>query len=205
MELLWVRHAEPQRVAPGTGKPANPPLTEHGREQAQRLAGWLAHEHIDAVLTSPQQRAIETAQPIADAHGLKIEVVEGLVEYDVQADHYIPMEELREKKDDQWQAMVEGRWEDYGGENPARFRDRIVPTLNAVIEAHPGETVVVVCHGGVINVYLAALLGIDRHLWFDPGYTSISRVRASRGGARSVGSINELAHLVSRWDPPDVS
>ena len=37
------------------------------------------------------------------------------------ADHYIPMEELRETKDDQWQAMVEGRWEDYGGENPERL------------------------------------------------------------------------------------
>ena len=84
------------------------------------------------------------------------------------------------------------------------FRTRIVTRLDAVIAEHPGERVAVVCHGGVINVYLAALLGIDRHLWFDPGYTSISRVRASRTGARSVGSINELAHLVGRWDPPAV-
>jgi len=68
--------------------------------------------------------------------------------------------------------------------------------LDRVIAAHPGERVAVVCHGGVINVYLGALLGIDRHLWFDPGYTSISRVRASRTGERSIGSVNELAHLV---------
>ncbi len=111
------------------------------------------------------------------------------------ADHYIPMEELRETKDDRWQAMIEGRWEDYGGENPERFRERIVPKLEGVIDAHPGETVIVVCHGGVINVYLAAILGLSQHLWFDPGYTSITRVRAARSGERSLASLNETAHL----------
>ena len=124
-----------------------------------------------------------------------------MCEYDANADSYIPIEELREAKDDRWQAMIEGRWQDFGGEAPDVFRARIVTRLDGIIAEHPGERVAVVCHGGVINVYLAALLGIDRHLWFDPGYTSINRVRASRSGARSVGSINELGHLLGRWDP----
>jgi probable phosphoglycerate mutase len=47
----------------------------------------------------------------------------------------------------------------------------------------------------VINVYLAALLGLTPQLWFDPGYTSVSRVRAARSGARSLASLNETAHL----------
>ena len=47
----------------------------------------------------------------------------------------------------------------------------------------------------MINVYLAALLGLAQHLWFDPAYTSVSRVRASRHGARSLASLNETAHL----------
>ena len=200
MELLWVRHAEPQRVAPGTGRPANPPLTEHGREQAQRLAGWLAHEHIDAVLTSPQQRAIETAQPIADAHGLKIEIVEGLVEYDVQSDHYIPMEELRATNDPRLQDMMEGRWEMFGGESPDVFAARIRDTLDAVIAAHAGQRVIAVCHGGVINVALAIVLELDRLLWFDPHYTSLSRVFASRAGVRSLSLLNSDAHLIGRRD-----
>ncbi len=198
MELLWVRHAEPERIAPGTGKPANPRLTTHGREQAQRLADWLAHEHVDAVLSSPQQRAIETAQPIADAHGLEIEVVDGLVEYDVQSDHYIPVEELRSTNDPRFQDMIEGRWEAFGGESPEIFRTRVEATLTALIAAHPGERVVAVCHGGVINVALAIVLGFDRLLWFDPHYTSLSRVVASRTGARSLASLNENAHLIAR-------
>ena len=76
MELLWVRHGEPERIAPGSGIPADPPLTPRGREQAERLAAWLAFESIDRVLSSPQRRAIETAEPIASAHGLDVEVVE---------------------------------------------------------------------------------------------------------------------------------
>jgi probable phosphoglycerate mutase len=197
MELVLVRHAEPVRIGPdeSDGGPADPQLTTRGLDQAARLGTWLAGEPVHHVVSSPLRRAVETAAPVAAAHGLETEILGGLREWDASSEHYIPMEELREAKDDQWQAMVEGRWEDYGGENPERFRARIAPTLNAVIEAHPGETVVVVCHGGVINVYLAALLGLEQHLWFDPAYTSMSRVRAARSGARSLASLNETAHL----------
>jgi probable phosphoglycerate mutase len=198
MDLLLVRHAEPERIAPGTGEPANPSLTSHGREQSQRLAGWLAPEHIDAVVSSPQQRALETAAPIADAHGLKVAVVDGLVEYDVQSDSYIPMEELRATNDPRLAAMIEGRWESFGGESTERFRARVEATLDALIADHPGERVVAVCHGGVINVALAIVLGLDRLLWFDPHYTSLSRVVASRNGVRSLASLNENAHLIAR-------
>jgi len=197
MELVLVRHAEPIRIGPeeSGGEAVDPELTRRGADQAARLGAWLALEPVHHVVSSPLRRAQETAHPVAAAHGLTVETIAGLREWDAEADHYIPMEELRESKNDQWQAMIEGRWEDYGGENPETFRGRIVPTLDAVIDSHPGETVVVVCHGGVINVYLAALLGLPHHLWFDPGYTSISRVRAARGGARSLATLNETAHL----------
>ena len=206
MELLVIRHAEPVRVTAeeSGGAPADPQLTTRGRDQADRLGDWVGAEGVDHVVSSPLRRATETAAPLAARLGLDVVIDDQLCEYDANADSYIPIEELRETKDERWQAMIEGRWQDFGGEAPDVFRTRIVTRLDAVIDEHPGQRVAVVCHGGVINVYLAALLGIDRHLWFDPGYTSISRVRASRTGARSVGSINELAHLVGRWDPPAV-
>ena len=201
MELLWVRHAEPERIAPGSGVPANPSLTARGRDQAQRLADWLALEHVDAIVSSPQRRAIETAEPIANAHHLAVEVVDGLVEYDVQSDHYIPMEELRATNDPRLLDMMEGRWESFGGESTDVFRARIAKTLDALIDGHPGHKVVAVCHGGVINVALALILGLDRELWFDPHYTSLSRVVASRTGVRSLASLNERAHLEARREP----
>jgi len=201
VELLLIRHAEPVRIGPGTAAgPADPHLTERGRAQADRLAAWLAAEPIDAVLSSPLRRARDTAEPVGRALGVDVEVVDNLMEYDARSDFYIPVEELRETRDHHWTAMIEGRWDELGGEPPDQFRARIVPCVDAIIERFPGGTVAAVCHGGVINVYLAALLGLDRHLWFHPEYTSISRVAAARTGERSVVTLNETAHLVATRD-----
>ena len=201
MDLLLVRHAEPERIEGGNGVPANPRLTDRGRAQAQRLADWLAHERVDVVLSSPQRRARETAAPIAAAHGVEIEVVDGLVEYDVHADHYIPMEELRANKDPRVDDMIAGRWETFGAESTEVFRARVSATIDDIIAAHPGQRVVAVCHGGVVNVALAVVLDLDRTLWFDPHYTSLSRLLAARSGVRSIVSINERAHLDARREP----
>jgi probable phosphoglycerate mutase len=196
MELLLIRHAEPVRIGPGEGDgPVDPALTERGRDQADRLAAWLAPDGIDHVVTSPMVRARETAAPLLAGTGREPEIDTALTEYDARADHYIPVEELRATNDDRWTAMVEGRWEEFGGEEPSVFRGRIVPRIDAIAAGHPGERVAVVCHGGVINVYLAAVLGIDRLLWFDPVYTSVSRVLVSRDGIRSLATLNETAHL----------
>lgn len=197
MDLLFVRHAEPVRIdaSESGGRPVDPHLTPAGTEQAERLALWLSHERIDAVVSSPQRRARETAAPIARVHGLDVEIVEGIVEYDVQADHYIPVEELKAKRDPRWYAMLEGRWTEFGGDSPDEFRDRVAEAVDEIIGRFAGRRVVAVCHGGVINVALATILGIDRLLWFDPHYTSLSRVVASRDGVRSVVSLNERAHL----------
>ena len=198
MDLLWVRHGEPERIAPGLGVPADPALTPLGREQAQRLGDWLAFETIDAVVSSPMRRATETAAPIAAAHGLDVEVVPSLIEYDSKSDHYIPMAELAATKDERWIAMVEGRWEDFGGDPPDEFRARVADSVDMLVERFAGQRVVAVCHGGVVNVALGLVLGIEQPLWFEPGYSSLHRVKASRGGIKSIASINELAHLSAR-------
>jgi probable phosphoglycerate mutase len=52
-----------------------------------------------------------------------------------------------------------------------------------------------VCHGGVINAYLSTILHIERPLFFEPNYTSISRVVAASSGVRSLVSVNEIPHL----------
>ena len=200
MELLWVRHGEPVRIEPGSGVRADPELTARGAEQAQRLAAWLAFEPIDAIVCSPLLRAVDTAAPIAKACGVEVEVVEGLIEYDSNSDHYIPMEELRANKDERWQAMVDGTWDLFGADLPDVFRARVDGTVSELISRFAGKRVVAVCHGGVINVALGSVLGVEQPLWFEPGYTSLSRMIASRTGIRSVASLNELAHLHATRD-----
>lgn len=204
MELVLVRHAEPVRLtsADTGGAPADPGLTSLGHEQASKLAGWLAHEAFDALITSSKRRAIETAAPVATRLGIGPAVDDGWLEYDAQADDYIPMEELRATDDPRFQAMIDGRWQEFGAEHPDVFRAQVSEALDRTIEQHPGKRVLVVCHGGVINVALALVLGLDRHLWFEPGFTSISRIVASRHGIRSATSVNETAHLFATREAP---
>jgi broad specificity phosphatase PhoE len=202
MELLLIRHAEPVRIAAGeaTGAPptpADPGLTARGVDQAERLAAWLAADGVDVIATSPLRRSRETAAPLAETLGLEPMVVEGISEYDAHSDEYIPIEELRALKDDRWHATIEGRWADVGGVDPRAFQQQVVPAIDDLIARHPGQTVAAFCHGGVVNVYLAHVLGIDRLLWFHPEYTSISREHAARTGPKSVATVNETAHLVA--------
>ena len=196
MELLLIRHGEPERIEAAEG-PADPPLNKRGREQASRLAAWLKDEDIHEIWGSPLVRAIETAEPLCAALGLPLRADDRLAEYDRDASSYIPVEELRQLKDERWQAMVEGRLANDGTEvDHETFVDDVVAAIEEIIERNTGtRRVAVVCHGGVINCFVGRLLGIQRILWFEPRYTSINRVLASRGGVRSVGSLNEIAHL----------
>lgn len=198
MELLLIRHGEPVRIesAGGAGVPADPSLSERGGAQATRLARWLAEERLDHVCVSPLRRAIETARPLAEVLGLTPQVVKGLAEFDAAADEYIPMEELRRVGGPRFRAMVEGRWSDLGLDiDPDAFNRGVIETLEGLVVAHPGEVVAAVCHGGVINLYLSYILGTRDRLWFEPAYTSITRVVAARTGERTVVSVNESAHL----------
>jgi len=192
-----VRHGLPVRVEGAEG-PADPVLTDEGRRQSERLAEWLAHEHIDHLMSSTLRRAQQTAAPVGDRLGLGVELVQGLSEFDADADSYIPIEELRQTRDPRFFALVEGRWDELGSTvDPSAFADLVHTTIEGVIERFPGQRVAVVCHGGVINLYLGRILGAERHLWFEPGYTSISRVAASRDGHRTIVSLNETAHLIA--------
>jgi 2,3-bisphosphoglycerate-dependent phosphoglycerate mutase len=195
MDLLLVRHALPERVEGAEG-PADPVLTSEGRRQSELLAEWLAHERIDHLMSSTLRRAQETAAPISERMDLDVELVQGLSEFDADADSYIPIEELRRTKDPRFYALVEGRWDELGSSlDPNAFADLVFTTIEAVVERFAGQRVAIVCHGGVINLYLGRILGVERHLWFEPNYTSISRVAASRAGHRTIVSLNETAHL----------
>jgi len=193
MELLLIRHGLPVRIE-DAGEPADPPLTEEGWEQARRLADWLADERVDAVYASPLRRARETAEPLAAAHGLEVVVDDELAEFDRDAHFYIPFEELRELKDERWHRMISGDWE-YGEVDPQTFREVVVGAVERVIETNPSRRVAIVCHGGVINAYASHILALAEPLFFEPFYTSVSRVMAARSGERSIASLNETGHL----------
>jgi probable phosphoglycerate mutase len=187
MELLLIRHALPVRIDEGAVEgPADPHLAPSGVTQAEALAGWLAEEAIDAVWSSPMRRALETAAPLADRLGLEVRVDDGLAEYDRHSLSYIPIEELKAANDPRWREIPE---------QPEEFRAEVVAAVERIVEAHPGQRVAVVCHGGVVNAYAGHVLKVDDPLFFLPTYTSITRVFASSTGIRSINTLNESAHL----------
>lgn len=193
MELLVIRHALPLRIERDDGKPANPALSELGHRQAERVADWLKDEPIDAIYASPLTRAQQTAMPLAAAKGLPIQTEPGIVEFDPDAESYVPLEELKATDPEAWRAMVQGGL--YGEIDFDLFRRTVVSSLERIIAENPSKTVAVVCHGGVINSWAAHILGIDTPLFFDPTYTSINRSLAASSGERMVVSLNESAHL----------
>ncbi len=187
MELFLIRHALPIRVDEGTNAgPADPALAPLGHRQSRALAEWLAEDRVDAIWSSPMRRALETAAPLADRLSLPVVVDDGLAEFDRDAASYIPLEELKAANDPRWMEVPE---------QPEHFRAVVVEAVERVVSAHPGQRVAIVCHGGVINAYAAHVLGIEDPLFFLPTYTSVSRVFAASTGQRSIGSLNEAAHV----------
>ena len=187
MELLLIRHALPMRIDEGSvDGPADPALADLGRAQADAVTEWLSDEKIDAIWCSPMRRARETAAPLAARLGLDVTIEDGIAEYDRESPSYIPVEELKAANDPRWYEVPE---------RPDHFRSVVVEAVERIVEAHPGQRVAVVCHGGVINVYTGHVLGLDDPLFFLPGYTSISRVLAASSGERSISSLNETGHL----------
>lgn len=193
MELILVRHARPVHRRTTDGTPANPGLDPEGHRQAGLLAEWLAAERVDAVVSSPASRAVQTAEPLVARLGAELRLVDGLREFDTEATEYVPVEQLRVADDPRWHALARG--ELYDCPDPAGFRDRVVAAAEELIGGHPGKRVVAFSHAGVINVYAGHVLGLARDIWFAPDYTSITRVAGSRNGRRGLRSLNETPHL----------
>lgn len=194
MRLTLVRHGLPESLRVAEGLRADPPLTPEGIAQARAVADWLAVDRVDRIFQSPALRARQTADPLAQKLGVAVETVDDLDEYDRESSEYMTIEEMRQSGHAMWERLIAGRHPD-GDAAEAEFVVRVVAAVERVITAAPGQHVVAVCHGGVINAYLGHILGIERMLWFNPGYTSVSRVDAAGSGERTVLSVNETAHL----------
>jgi 2,3-bisphosphoglycerate-dependent phosphoglycerate mutase len=200
MELLLIRHALPVRREIESGA-ADPELSEDGRAQAAHLAQYLSTEALDAVYASPMRRAQQTAEPLARSQGKEIVLIDDVAEWDRNSNEYVPVEELKAANDPRWQAMLSGDWNTHE-ESTEQFSARVVGAIETLIDAHGGDRIAVVCHGGVINSYLAHVLGVtQRQSFFYPNYTSIHRIAAARGGERTIITVNETAHLRSTGLP----
>jgi broad specificity phosphatase PhoE len=194
MQVLLIRHALPLRSEHGEG--SDPDLSDDGLAQVARLPEALARFPISRVVSSPQRRAIQTAEPVAAARELPVEIDDRFAEYDRDLPLYIPVEQIRDENPQEWERMAQGKLPSAVDE-PA-FRARVGAAVDDLVAAaDPEDTVAVFSHGGVINVLLHEILGTKRLLSFPIEYASVTRLLFSRTGQATVATVNAVEHV---WD-----
>ena len=194
MQVLLIRHALPLRSEHGEG--SDPDLSDEGLAQVKRLPEALSRFPISRVVSSPQRRAIQTAEPVAAARELPVEIDDRFAEYDRALPLYIPIEQIRDENPQEWARMAQGHLPSVVDEDAFRARVRTA-VEDLVAAADPEDTVAVFSHGGVINVLLHEILGTTRLLSFPIDYASLTRLLYSRSGQATVATVNSTEHV---WD-----
>jgi broad specificity phosphatase PhoE len=213
--LYLVRHGESDfdttefSTSP-RGEQWDPPLSEKGREQANLLADRLVSMIPPvAVYSSPLRRAHETANAFADRVSMPVGIEEDLAEAHLGEWEGKPFEEIL-RADEQMLHRIRNQepiWRHAPGvEELAPFRARVRDAVERILAAHVSGNVFIVCHGAVINAYLAPLLGVDHEMFFVPENTSLNSVVAE-GDIRRVRFLNDALHLTdphlfANADPP---
>jgi broad specificity phosphatase PhoE len=205
-ELVLVRHGQqdyPKDMARTTTADwIDPPLSAIGVRQADAVGQSMVDHTVSAVYTSNLERALETGEQIARHHGLEVAVLQELREVELfrdlpegtqltEAIDPLLLRGVRER------FVMERRWDVYPfSETGEEFRHRILMAIEGILASHPGEQVVVACHGGVINAVAASLLGLREDMFFRPAHASVHRIVAL-GERRVIRSLNETHHLTA--------
>ena len=181
------------------GEQWDPPLSERGVEQAALLAGRLLMMDLEpfVVYSSPLRRANETAEAFARLAGTDVTVDDELVEAHIGGWEGKPFEEIIGSDPDVVQHIRNQRaiWHRApGAEGGDGFRARVRTAVDAIVDGHPVENVLIFAHGGVINAYVGELLGLRQEMFFLPENTSLNSVDLD-GETRSVRFLNDVLHL----------
>jgi probable phosphoglycerate mutase len=174
------------------------PLDATGMRQAERVAEALADEVIAAVYSSDLSRAVQTASPLVERRQLSLRPDPTLRERSFGEFQGRTFEEVTRSWPDQ--AL---RWRhrdpDYGpagGERLIDFNDRCVAAAWRLAAAHPGQTIVMVAHGGVMDcLYRSAVgVGLSAPRTWQLDNAAVNRLLWSPQGLTLVGW-NDRSHL----------
>jgi 2,3-bisphosphoglycerate-dependent phosphoglycerate mutase len=190
--LILVRHGETEaNVAGRMQGRGNDPLTARGQQQVRAVAARLKAEGhpVEAIYTSSLLRACLTAEAIGESLGLTPRLRDGLQEMhlgDLDGTSATTLEAAMPR-------TLDDRYPN--GESIREFVERIMGAFYGIAMAHPGATVVVVSHGGVISTALSIWAHGHGHAWRDyvPDNCSVSIVEFRAGP--EIVSVNDCAHV----------
>ena len=164
--LILVRHGVTAHTGPLlSGRMPGIDLSEKGIEQARAAADRLSVLTITTVYASPIERTTQTASYIADRLGLAVQPLPGVIEADYGDWTGGKIADLA--KTDEWKVVqaAPSRAVFPGGESLRAMQSRMVDALDAVVAAHPNETVVVVSHADPIKSAIAHYTGMHLDLF----------------------------------------
>lgn len=201
--LVMIRHGESKvtvdRVIGGPRTCSG--LSDLGFQQAQRLRERLettGEIAAGALYASGYPRAIETAEIIAPALGVPVVIESGFGEHDPgpECDGLSFSDFLDRYGMPDWENDPHGVTFP-GGETVAEFHLRVGATVSRVVRAHPGDAIVVSCHGGVIDAAFRGLLRLPAHGGFElqTTNTSITEFVQTRHGRWRLVRYNDASHL----------
>jgi broad specificity phosphatase PhoE len=179
--LLLVRHAEVEkRYHKIFGGTIDMNLSPRGHEQAKMLAKFLRAKKFAAICASPMKRVQQTLAPVLKNGAPPQKILPDLREVDFGDWTGLNWEQVCAKFH-----LLTHEWLDHiergvapKGENGARFRARVEPCLRQIIKNHPGQTVGIFCHGGVIRMILSILLKLPlpKTNIFEIEYASVTQI-----------------------------
>ena len=159
--VLLIRHGENDWVGSDrlAGRTPGVHLNDKGHEQARELAALLAKQPITAIFSSPLERCMETALPLAKKLDLPATPEAGVLEVDYGDWRGQNLKELA--KDSAWKMVQHfpSAFRFPGGETLQEVQSRAVETIARIHNTHPNQTVAIFSHGDVIRTTLAYFLG----------------------------------------------
>lgn len=144
-------------------------LNENGHSQAKALASFLALQHqqpeqrIDAVYSSDLLRARQTAQAVVQSLTLPLRLMEGIRERNYGVLEGVPFDRMHEHDPETAKIWAERDPDGVipNGETLRQFHQRVTHSLQTVASDHPGQRVVVVTHGGAMDIIWRQATGTD--------------------------------------------
>jgi probable phosphomutase (TIGR03848 family) len=165
--LFLIRHAANDFVKDGklAGWLPNVHINGEGHQQAEQMATRMAKVKLDAIYSSPLERAIETAEYLARPRGLVIRQCEGLGEHRVGAWEDQKIQDL--EKTDEWRMyqFYSSGTRPPGGETGRETQMRAVGEIEAICAAHPDGAVAIVSHSDPIKMIVSHYAGIHLDLF----------------------------------------
>ena len=217
MRITLVRHAEPQWTKDGVSID-NPPLTDRGFVQAEKLGSWVREKEFDEILVSPLVRTQQTAAPILDALNRPLIIEPWLEEIRNPIWHGTPEEKAFEAWRAEKQKNSADRWSGIdGGESVSNFVDRInvgaslfleergivrkdvdLPVWEITDAFQENKEILLVAHAGTNSISICHMLGLAPTPWeWDRliiGHASVSVVELFTLGDGVTFALSQLSN-----------